>query len=82
MPTNFTVVPVKDGAKKVTKGAEEEEEEEDNVLTEVQEDAAGEPRLLCRSAPVFHDFIRRSRISPPQSHVCPLLHVSFRKLVL
>ncbi|XP_056869125.1 solute carrier family 12 member 7 isoform X3 [Takifugu flavidus] len=42
MPTNFTVVPVKDGAKKLAEGSQEEEEEEDGVLTGVPEDAAGD----------------------------------------
>lgn len=77
MPTNFTVVPVKDGAKKLAEGSqEEEEEEEDGVLTGVPEDAAGEPRSLRRSAPVFHDFIRRPGISRP-----PVTSRSSMKLV-
>lgn len=47
MPTNFTVVPVKDGTKKVNEGDEEEEDVDDNnVLKEVEEDAAGETRFL------------------------------------
>lgn len=46
MPTNFTVVPVKDGTKKVNEGDEEEEDVDDNnVLKEVEEDAAGETRF-------------------------------------
>lgn len=46
MPTNFTVVPVKDGTKKVNEGDEEEEDVDDNnVLKEVEEDAAGETQF-------------------------------------
>lgn len=52
MPTNFTVVPVKDGTKKVNEGDEEEEEEDvddNNVLKEVEEDAAGETQFSKRN---------------------------------
>lgn len=41
MPTNFTVVPVKDGTKKVNEG-EEEDADDNNVLREIEEDSAGE----------------------------------------
>lgn len=50
MPTNFTVVPVKDGTKKVNEGDEEEEDVDDNnVLKELEEDAAGETQFLKRN---------------------------------
>lgn len=43
MPTNFTVVPVKDGPKKEN---EEEGDVDDNMLKEVEEDAAGKTWVL------------------------------------
>lgn len=45
MPTNFTVVPVNVGAKKVNEEEEEEDVDDNNVLKEAEEDAAGETRL-------------------------------------
>lgn len=40
------MVPVKDGAKKANEGEEEEDVEDNNVLKEVEEDAAGETRFF------------------------------------
>lgn len=72
MPTNFTVVPVKDGPKK----GNEEEGVDDNMLKEVEEDAAGKTLVLKTDSvliletssfcspflvqvwPIFCDFIR------------------------
>lgn len=45
MPTNFTVVPVKDETKKVNEGDEEEDVDHNNLLKEIEEEAAGETRL-------------------------------------
>lgn len=42
MPTSFTVVPVKNGAKK---DSEEEDVDDNNVLKEEDEEAAGEIRF-------------------------------------
>lgn len=56
MPTNFTVVPVKDGAKKGAQGAEEEEEE-DLVLPEVHQDAAGERLQFSMTSSGDHGFL-------------------------
>lgn len=42
MPTNFTVVPVKDGTSKVNGEDEEEDVDDNNALKDVEEDAAGE----------------------------------------
>lgn len=43
MPTNFTVVPVKDGTK-AAKETEEDDVDDNNVLKEEEEDATGEIR--------------------------------------
>lgn len=45
MPTNFTVVPVKDGTKAKAE-AEEDDVDDNNVLKEEDEDATGEIRWL------------------------------------
>lgn len=45
MPTNFTVVPVKDDTKKVKEGDDEEDVDHNNVLKEIEDDAAGETRF-------------------------------------
>uniref|UniRef100_A0A8C9YEB9 Solute carrier family 12 member 7 n=1 Tax=Sander lucioperca TaxID=283035 RepID=A0A8C9YEB9_SANLU len=42
MPTNFTVVPVKDNTKKAKKGNEEDDVDDNNVLKEEEEDATGD----------------------------------------
>lgn len=44
MPTNFTVVPVKDNTRKAKEGDEEDDVDDNNVLKEEEEDAAGEIR--------------------------------------
>lgn len=46
MPTNFTVVPVKDGSGKAEDGNKEEDVDENNVLRE-EEDPTGEIRSGC-----------------------------------
>ena len=40
MPTNFTVVPVKDGRRTRKKNDDDDDEEDNNVLREEDEDAA------------------------------------------
>ena len=58
MPTNFTVVPVRDGRRKTRKvgSVEEEEEEEDvddnNVLREADEYAPGRLAVDCYPLPL------------------------------
>ncbi|KAK9528234.1 hypothetical protein VZT92_014717 [Zoarces viviparus] len=42
MPTSFTVVPVKDGARKAKKGSEEEDVDDNNVLKEEDQEATGD----------------------------------------
>ncbi|XP_056220175.1 solute carrier family 12 member 7 isoform X6 [Seriola aureovittata] len=42
MPTNFTVVPVKDGTRKARKGDEEDDVDDNNVLKEEEEDTPGD----------------------------------------
>ncbi|XP_070784511.1 solute carrier family 12 member 7 isoform X2 [Enoplosus armatus] len=42
MPTNFTVVPVKDNARKAKEGNEEEDVDDNNVLKEEEEEATGD----------------------------------------
>lgn len=50
MPTNFTVVPVKDGTKKVSEGEDEEEDVDDkDAPGGAEEDAAGETFSSGRS---------------------------------
>lgn len=50
MPTNFTVVPVKDGTKKVSEGEDEEEDVDDkNAPRGAEGDAAGESFSSRRS---------------------------------
>lgn len=44
MPTNFTVVPVKDNTTKAKEGNEEDDVDENNVLKEEEEDTTGEIR--------------------------------------
>lgn len=44
MPTNFTVVPVKDNARKAREGDEDDYVDDNNVLKEEEEDATGESR--------------------------------------
>lgn len=44
MPTNFTVVPVRDNTRKVKEGDEDDDVDDNNVLKEEEEDAAGEIR--------------------------------------
>lgn len=46
MPTNFTVVPVKDNSKKGTNRIEEDDEDDNNVLKEEDEGATGEIRCF------------------------------------
>lgn len=50
MPTNFTVVPVKDNTKKAKKGNEEDDVDDNNVLKEEEEDATGEIRCCFFSS--------------------------------
>ncbi|KAM7370183.1 hypothetical protein PAMP_011457 [Pampus punctatissimus] len=42
MPTNFTVVPVKDNTRKAKEGDEEDDVDDNNVLKEEEEDATGD----------------------------------------
>ncbi|KAM8822683.1 solute carrier family 12 member 7 isoform 3-T3 [Spinachia spinachia] len=42
MPTSFTVVPVKDGARKAKKGSEEQDVDDNNVLKEEDEETVGD----------------------------------------
>ncbi|GAA6219530.1 solute carrier family 12 member 7-like [Lates japonicus] len=42
MPTNFTVVPVKDNTRKAKEGNEEDDVDDNNVLKEEEEDATGD----------------------------------------
>ena len=44
MPTEFTVVPVNDGKKRVREGIQEEEDDDNNALREEDEDAAARER--------------------------------------
>lgn len=46
MPTNFTVVPVKDNTRKAKKADEEEDLDDNNVLREEEENATGEIRYF------------------------------------
>ncbi|XP_062335647.1 solute carrier family 12 member 7 isoform X3 [Osmerus eperlanus] len=56
MPTNFTVVPVKDGRRSRKKNEEDDDDEDNNVLREEDEDAAlpgdGNPK---ESSPFIHN---------------------------
>lgn len=49
MPTNFTVVPVKDSTGKAKKAEEEEDLDDNNVLREEEENATGEIRYSFSS---------------------------------
>lgn len=44
MPTNFTVVPVKDNTRKTKEGNNKDDVDDNNVLKEEEEDATGEIR--------------------------------------
>lgn len=46
MPTNFTVVPVKDNTRKANKADEEDDVDDNNVLKEEEEEATGEIRYF------------------------------------
>lgn len=44
MPTNFTVVPVKDNTREAKDGNEDEDVDDNNMLKEEEEDTTGEVR--------------------------------------